>query len=179
MAVLHELIADHLGDAEPIRSWSGSRRPVRGEALIAAVNSSMRSPDFGGPVPGAACHSGAKIARGSARVGRSVRTDRAAHARSPATGARRCGQVLARAHQNLIGLGSGRPTCCAPRCAISTRPRGAFDEIAGRDPSVLAAHKTDPGRSLSRLRSPRPAGRPPTQHRHHSRPIQARCAPTT
>ena len=67
--------------------------------------------------------SGAKSDPGDAKVlADMVRTDR--HNHRPVAGDSDLAEavkVLARAHQSMIWSGAARPTCCARRCASSTR----------------------------------------------------------
>ena len=128
MGELHALLAQHLpGDAEPAQVIVGieTDRGTWVAALIAAGYQVYAiNPLAASRYRERHVTSGAKSDPGDAKVlADLVRTDR--HNHRPVAGDSELAEavkVLARAHQNLIWTGSGKPTRCARRCVSSTPP---------------------------------------------------------
>ena len=160
VAILHELIAEHLGDSEPDQVVVGieTDRGPWVQALIAAgYQVYALNPLSVARYRERRVVSGAKSDAGDAHVlADLVRTDRDRH--RPMAGDSELAEaikVLARAHQNLI-WSRQRQTNLLRSTLREFYPAAlaAFDELAGRDALAVLAIAPNPilGRSLSRAK---------------------------
>ena len=158
MAVLHELLAEHLGDGEPDQVVVGieTDRGPWVQALIAAgYQVYALNPMSVARYRERHVTSGAKSDAGDAHVlADLVRTDRDAH--RPVAGDSELAEavkVLARAHQNLIWSRQRQSNLLRSTLReFYPAALAAFDELAGRDALAVLAIAPNPlrGKALSR-----------------------------